>query len=635
MRTFDGSQTQTAAVTGLAQDMRALEQLTRRSDQRNAKTFEAIHDTLIKIVDRLGALDTSDGGADEPDHADLPARVAQRNPAPKLEIADVPSIDPDQHPRRGAMDERVTRSGPAMDPLPAARATETSVLAATPQPETVLAAPSRGPKSLIGGIARALSAKRDGTAIPASAVEARSEAVEPKLDLDQPLDPRTANRPLEPGTGAPDLNAIMRRVRDEREQPQKASEPDAAQSDFIAAARRAAKAAAAEAESLKRGSDKSGLVRSSKLGDVFRSRRKPILMAAAAVMIALAGLQIGKAFLGSSEDVAEAQPDPSAASAPVAASTTGDPAEPVVKDVTAQAAVPADPMAIEPAPAADATAQAPLPPDSEAAAEPTAADAAPPETAAAEQAAPEMAPDTQITSANSPTDTAVPPVAPSAAPAAEAAAPVAEAAPATDAAAPVTEAAAPADAAPPADKMAEIPAEAGPVALREAAASGDAKALFEVGSRFAEGRGVTVDMKQAATWYEKSADLGFAPAQYRIGNFFEKGTGVERDTAKAKIWYEKAATQGNASAMHNLAVLYAMGADGAADNEAAARWFTAAADVGVKDSQFNLGILAAKGVGMKQSLEESYKWFALVAKDGDRDAAAKRDEIAIRCGPSS
>ena len=51
-----------------------------------------------------------------------------------------------------------------------------------------------------------------------------------------------------------------------------------------------------------------------------------------------------------------------------------------------------------------------------------------------------------------------------------------------------------------------------------------------------------------------------------------------------------------------------------------------------QDSQFNLGILAAKGVGMPQNLEESYKWFALAAKAGDRDAAAKRDEIAKALG---
>lgn len=179
----------------------------------------------------------------------------------------------------------------------------------------------------------------------------------------------------------------------------------------------------------------------------------------------------------------------------------------------------------------------------------------------------------------------------------------------------------------------DIPADAGPAALRDAAAGGDAKALFEIGSRYAESRGVKQDMAAAAKWYEKSAELGFAPAEYRIGNFYEKGTGVARDVKKAKTWYQLAAAQGNASAMHNLAVLFAMAADGVTDNESAAHWFQAAADLGVKDSQFNLGILAAKGVGIKQNLEESYKWFALVAKTGDKDAAAKRDEIAKALRP--
>ena len=140
-----------------------------------------------------------------------------------------------------------------------------------------------------------------------------------------------------------------------------------------------------------------------------------------------------------------------------------------------------------------------------------------------------------------------------------------------------------------------VPQEAGPLALREAAAVGDAIALFEVGARYVDGRGVKSDMKQAAAWYEKSAELGFAPAQYRIGNLYEKAVGVDRDISRAKSWYRKSADQGNASAMHNLAVLYAMGADGTTDNQSAAKWFTAAAELGVKDSQFNLGILARQG----------------------------------------
>ena len=61
------AQAESAAVAGLAEDLKALETLTRRSDERNAKTFEAIHDTLLKIVDRLGSLESEAAGGDAAD----------------------------------------------------------------------------------------------------------------------------------------------------------------------------------------------------------------------------------------------------------------------------------------------------------------------------------------------------------------------------------------------------------------------------------------------------------------------------------------------------------------------------------------------------------------------------------------
>ena len=64
-----------------------------------------------------------------------------------------------------------------------------------------------------------------------------------------------------------------------------------------------------------------------------------------------------------------------------------------------------------------------------------------------------------------------------------------------------------------------------------------------------------------------------------------------------------------------------------------AKWFQKASELGVRDSQFNLAILYARGNGVKQDLEESYKWFAIAARDGDRDAGAKRDEVANAMRP--
>ena len=174
----------------------------------------------------------------------------------------------------------------------------------------------------------------------------------------------------------------------------------------------------------------------------------------------------------------------------------------------------------------------------------------------------------------------------------------------------------------------DLPTDIGSSRLRQAALAGDSAAAYEIAMRFAEGRGVTTDLTQAAHWFERAADKGLAPAQFRYASLLEKGQGVPKDLLHASRLYLAAARQGNAKAMHNLAVLYAEGVDGKPDYQTAARWFTKAAQYGVSDSQYNLGILCARGIGVGKSLPEAYKWFALAAKHGDTEAGKKRDEVA-------
>lgn len=177
--------------------------------------------------------------------------------------------------------------------------------------------------------------------------------------------------------------------------------------------------------------------------------------------------------------------------------------------------------------------------------------------------------------------------------------------------------------------LASLPPEGvGPMALRSAAAGGNPAAEFLVGVKYTEGSGVPADLSKAAVWYQKAADKGLAPAQYRLASLYEKGRGVEKDLPKAKAWYSKAAEAGNAKAMHNLAVLFAEGGGGQPDYAAAAKWFEAAANYGVKDSLFNLGILYAGGIGVDKDLVASYKWFAIAADQGDPEAAKRRDDVA-------
>nr|WP_319515696.1 peptidoglycan-binding protein [uncultured Cohaesibacter sp.] len=170
--------------------------------------------------------------------------------------------------------------------------------------------------------------------------------------------------------------------------------------------------------------------------------------------------------------------------------------------------------------------------------------------------------------------------------------------------------------------------------IMQAATSGNVLAQFELGRRFTVGEGVEVDLKQAAKWFEKAANLNMPQAQYSLANLYEKGQGVKKDLQVARLWYQRAAEQGNVKSMHNLAVLYAEGGLGKPDFKQAAQWFLKAADHGLKDSQYNLAILFARGMGVKQDLLQSYKWFAIAAKQGDKGAEAKRDEIlSVLKGP--
>ena len=175
----------------------------------------------------------------------------------------------------------------------------------------------------------------------------------------------------------------------------------------------------------------------------------------------------------------------------------------------------------------------------------------------------------------------------------------------------------------------QLPASFGPI-LKTAAIAGNPAAEYEIGMRYAEGRGVPINLEEAARWLERAANRDIVPAQYRLGSLYEKGQGVKKNLEKARGLYRSAADRGNAKAMHNLAVLHAEGIDGKPDFKSASQWFRKGAESGVSDSQYNLGIMFARGLGIEQNLSEAYKWFSLAAAQGDADAGKKRDDVAAR-----
>ena len=151
--------------------------------------------------------------------------------------------------------------------------------------------------------------------------------------------------------------------------------------------------------------------------------------------------------------------------------------------------------------------------------------------------------------------------------------------------------------------------------------AGNPTALTILGLKALDGQ--PVNLADAVKFLTQAAEKGQAVAQYRLGTLYERGQGVATDPVKAAHWYELAANQGNRKAMHNLAVSYASGVGGKKNMAEAGRWFAKAAALGLSDSQFNLAVLYERGDGVPQSLLDAYKWYSIAAAAGDSESKAR------------
>ncbi|MGB3812048.1 MAG: peptidoglycan-binding protein [Shinella sp.] len=593
------------AIAGLAGDLRALEELTRSSEDRTARTFDALHETLVQIAGRLEDLDAPRETFGRRDaampRAEMPAMDFERRaePAASLGGNDYPFDDDgfgaaDRHKADRAEPQEESRFAEIevehID-VPE-RPEQLEELADTAVAYAVEEAKTQPKGGLLAGLKRRLVPGRKEAA---PQVERQQIDPAPSIDPTDELAPEEANQLLEPGSGVPDVRRILERVRAGQASGNRAGTgSDTEKADFIAAARRAAKLAAEEADTISRvapakKADK--VAKGEKPASALSRHRRPILLAVGAVLLAIMSYPLVSTLVSGDE-------------APVVieqTAVTGEGVEPAAAGETVMANTAAAPVVEEKTVTVPASTEAGgerslAGVDSNAAVETTPARALAQDTGVI--ATPALT-DDNATAGFEPVET------PDVAPIDQ-----------TQTAAIV------------------VPEGITPASLSKAAGEGDPLALFEIGARYTEGRGVASDLKEAARWYELAAARGFAPAEYRLANLYEKGQGVERDLNRARQLYEVAANKGNASAMHNLAVLLASGiGDAAPDFTAAANWFQKASEFGVRDSQFNLAILYARGNGVKQDLEESYKWFAIAARDGDQDAAEKRDEVANAMRP--
>ncbi|MBP0614601.1 peptidoglycan-binding protein [Jiella mangrovi] len=574
----DGDGRQSAYVEQLASDLRSLQEMSRASGEQSQSFYEAMHATLLKLVDRIDRIDTdlSQGRASDSNEAQTAAPT-----------------DAEEAPR--GLRAMLKRRGAK---LPVADVEQKDHSDKWQEPEFA--------------------------DYPAEEERAEYTDAADGQQAEDELESQEANRPLAVGSGQPDIVSLIERVR--AQQAGRAEEDTNGKADFIAAARRAALAAAAEADAMRASPEIDPEATTSEgIAAKISRRRKPILLAISAILLALLAVPAAKVAT-------------QIVSAPVASSSSQTTAEGVAASEDAR---PSSEAAEDDGAATDAATDNATGQETQTAADDTAsaasgsADVADRKSSSdvlAQPASPTV-PKNGFSLDDGPAQAgfATQEVAQSAASPASAPSDDGQVAePASAASAPASESVPQGPAQQASIDSADlptIPEGVGPEPLINAAKAGDPKALFEIGLRLMEGRAGAPDPALAAKWFSLSADRGFAPAQYSLGTLYEKGNGVEKDLAKARDEYLKAADGGNVRAMHNLAVLYATGIDGKSAPAKAAKWFEMAASYGMTDSQYNLGILYARGAGVDQDMVKSYKWFSIVAKEGDADAAGKRDEI--------
>ena len=297
-RNFSGhtaSSTGTAApdlslMTGLASDLRALEDMTRTGEARTQRTFEALQDTLIKIAERLDKMGQT---------VEAP-QPAMRQPVTQPAAQDVAAPATSTNKTYAHAPNTTDLIGNAMAEPGFARAqserSAASDFESSRWDSNSAVSPASGESEansagLLGSIGKKLMPGRRDMA---EKQPRRIIDPAPGMDAADEISPDLANQLLEPGSGAPDIHKILEKVRLSQEpRPSKRDNGDnseAENADFIAAARRAAQAAAAEMEP-----PQAGLTKTEK-PDLLSRYRRPLLLAVGAVLLAVMAYPLVSSF---------------------------------------------------------------------------------------------------------------------------------------------------------------------------------------------------------------------------------------------------------------------------------------------------------------------------------------------------
>ena len=137
--------------------------------------------------------------------------------------------------------------------------------------------------------------------------------------------------------------------------------------------------------------------------------------------------------------------------------------------------------------------------------------------------------------------------------------------------------------------------------------------------------------EEAVGYFRQAAESGLADALANLGNCYFHGYGVEKSYEQAVACFKPAADQGNLTAQFNLGICYYYGGGIDKDYDKAFKYFKLAAEQGDSDAMYRLGVCYYFGHGTAKDHDTAFNYYRMAATGGD---PAAQGEISASVGSS-
>jgi len=165
--------------------------------------------------------------------------------------------------------------------------------------------------------------------------------------------------------------------------------------------------------------------------------------------------------------------------------------------------------------------------------------------------------------------------------------------------------------------------------LERAAEQGMPVAQYHMGLLYDRGLGVPADPARATHWYQLAAEAGNRKAMHNLAIAYAQGKGTAKNLAEAARWFSKAASLGYVDSEFNLAVLYERGMGVPTSLLDAYKWYTIAAAGGDTESKSRADAIATQlSADDRAAAQHAAAAFRALPIDAKANVAPQMNDVA-------